>query len=54
MLPKLTMNYGLRFDAVEQFTHESQASPRVNLVWKPLDGHHGAYRLLPLFRAAAV
>jgi outer membrane receptor protein involved in Fe transport len=34
--PKLTLNYGLRFDAVEQFTHESQASPRVNLVWKPV------------------
>jgi outer membrane receptor protein involved in Fe transport len=34
--PKLTLNYGLRFDAVEQFTHESQVSPRINLVWKPL------------------
>jgi outer membrane receptor protein involved in Fe transport len=36
MTPKLTLNYGLRFDAVEQFTHESQVSPRINLVWKPL------------------
>ncbi len=36
IVPKLTLNYGLRFDAVEQFTHESQVSPRVNLVWKPL------------------
>jgi outer membrane receptor protein involved in Fe transport len=36
--PKLTLNYGLRFDAVEQFTHESQVSPRINLVWKPADG----------------
>ena len=34
--PRLTLNYGLRFDAVEQFTHESQVSPRINLVWKPL------------------
>jgi outer membrane receptor protein involved in Fe transport len=33
--PTVTLNYGLRFDAVEQFTHESQVSPRVNLVWKP-------------------
>jgi outer membrane receptor protein involved in Fe transport len=33
--PTVTLNYGLRFDAVEQFTHESQASPRVNVVWKP-------------------
>ncbi|MGD0103378.1 MAG: TonB-dependent receptor [Rhodopila sp.] len=36
IVPKLTLNYGLRFDAVEEFTHESQASPRINLVWKPL------------------
>jgi outer membrane receptor protein involved in Fe transport len=35
---KLTLNYGARFDAVEQFTHESQLSPRINLVWKPLTG----------------
>ena len=34
----LTLNYGLRFDAVEEFTHESQVSPRVNLVWKPVSG----------------
>ena len=34
----LTLNYGLRFDAVAEFTHESQLSPRVNLVWKPIDG----------------
>ncbi len=34
----LTLNYGLRFDAVEQFTHESQVSPRVNLLWKPAEG----------------
>lgn len=35
LTPNLTLNYGLRFDAVEQFTHESQVSPRANLVWKP-------------------
>jgi outer membrane receptor protein involved in Fe transport len=35
---KLTLNYGLRFDAVEEFTHESQVSPRINLVWKPGEG----------------
>jgi outer membrane receptor protein involved in Fe transport len=38
LLPTVTVNYGLRFDAVEQFTHESQVSPRVNLVWKPANG----------------
>jgi len=37
LTPTLTLNYGLRFDAVEQFTHESQVSPRINLVWKPTD-----------------
>ena len=36
IVPKLTLNYGLRFDAVEEFTHESQVSPRINLVWKPM------------------
>jgi outer membrane receptor protein involved in Fe transport len=36
IVPKLTLNYGLRFDAVEEFTHESQVSPRINLVWKPV------------------
>ncbi len=38
LTPTLTLNYGLRFDAVEQFTHESQISPRINLVWKPAKG----------------
>ena len=36
--PSLTLNFGLRFDAVDQFTHENQVSPRVNLVWKPAGG----------------
>ncbi len=36
LLPTLTLNYGARFDAVEEFTHESQLSPRANLVWKPV------------------
>ena len=36
LLPALTLNYGARFDAVEEFTHESQVSPRANLVWKPV------------------
>jgi len=38
LTPTLTLNYGLRLDAVEEFTHESQISPRINLVWKPMDG----------------
>ncbi|HET6605685.1 MAG TPA: TonB-dependent receptor [Rhodopila sp.] len=31
----LTLNVGLRFDGVAEFTQETQLSPRVNLVWKP-------------------
>jgi outer membrane receptor protein involved in Fe transport len=34
----LTLNYGGRFDWVDEYTHESQASPRVNLVWTPRPG----------------
>lgn len=37
LLPSLTLNYGARFDAVDEYTHESQLSPRVNLVWKADD-----------------
>ena len=32
---KLTLNYGARYDVVRAYTHESQLSPRVNLVWQP-------------------
>lgn len=34
----LTVNYGLRYDRFEGFLTEDQVSPRLNLVWKPLDG----------------
>ncbi len=34
ILPKVTINYGLRWDTVQEFTHESQVSPRVNMVWQ--------------------
>jgi outer membrane receptor protein involved in Fe transport len=34
----VTLNYGLRFDALDAFRRENQLSPRVNLVWKPMDG----------------
>ncbi len=30
----LTLNYGGRFDDVDAYDHENQASPRVNLVWQ--------------------
>jgi outer membrane receptor protein involved in Fe transport len=35
ILPAVTLNAGLRFDAVQEFTQEDQVSPRINLVWKP-------------------
>ena len=38
LLPELTLNYGLRFDAVDAFRREHQLSPRVNLVWTPREG----------------
>ncbi|MFL5296442.1 MAG: TonB-dependent receptor [Phenylobacterium sp.] len=34
----LTVNYGLRFDALEAFRSENQLSPRVNMTWIPLEG----------------
>lgn len=38
IFPKLTLNYGARFDIFyASFDHENQPSPRVNLVYKPND-----------------
>lgn len=37
ILPKVTINGGLRFDGVAEFTTETQVSPRLNVVWKPTD-----------------
>jgi outer membrane receptor protein involved in Fe transport len=35
VLPKLTVNYGGRFDLLNAYTNASQFSPRLNTVWKP-------------------
>ncbi len=32
ILPKVTINYGARADVVDEYTHEAQLSPRVNVV----------------------
>src|ERR1700681_2996537 len=32
--PRLTVNYGARFDHVAAFTNEHQVSPRINALWK--------------------
>ncbi|AHJ63170.2 TonB dependent receptor [Granulibacter bethesdensis] len=37
ILPRVTINYGARFDVVDEYTHENQLSPRVNIVWMPTD-----------------
>ncbi|QOF95550.1 TonB-dependent receptor [Novacetimonas hansenii] len=34
----LTINYGLRFDGVDEYTHSKQVSPRLNIVWQPWRG----------------
>ncbi len=45
ILPMVTVNGGLRFDDVDQFTHEHQISPRLNVVWKatPSTTVHAGY-----------
>lgn len=35
---KLTLNFGLRFDQMWQYVNANQLSPRINLVYKPIDG----------------
>jgi outer membrane receptor protein involved in Fe transport len=37
ILDTVTINYGLRFDAVSGITQENQLSPRLNVVWEPTD-----------------
>jgi outer membrane receptor protein involved in Fe transport len=45
LLSDLTLNYGLRFDHLSAYTSGHQLSPRLNAVWKPMDGMtvHGGY-----------
>lgn len=37
VLPEVTLNFGVRYDEYQAFSHGSQISPRANAVWKPLD-----------------
>jgi outer membrane receptor protein involved in Fe transport len=49
LAPTFTLNYGLRFDNFTAFTHANQLSPRLNIVWKPLEDttvHAGYSRYL--------
>ncbi len=44
-LSSVTINYGLRFDHYNAYSSGSQVSPRLNVVWEPLDGttFHAGY-----------
>jgi hypothetical protein len=37
IVPGVTVNFGGRFDLIDEFTHENQISPRINVVWEPTD-----------------
>jgi outer membrane receptor protein involved in Fe transport len=37
LLPQVTVNFGARFDGIDSFVDENQASPRVNAIYKPTD-----------------
>ena len=45
ILPRVTINYGARFDQVNEYTNENQVSPRINVVWRATDSTtlHGGY-----------
>ena len=38
VVPTVTVNFGVRFDAINGATQENQFSPRVNVVWQPDPG----------------
>ena len=62
LFPRLTINYGGRADRVDTVTHADQLSPRINVVWRPIDAttlHVGYARYFTpppfeLFSAASV
>jgi outer membrane receptor protein involved in Fe transport len=37
IIPRVTLNFGARFDQFTEFVSERQLSPRANLVWQPTD-----------------
>ena len=48
IIPTLTVNYGVRFDVVDQFVVGNQLSPRLNTVWQatPTTALHAGYARL--------
>ncbi|WP_230481072.1 TonB-dependent receptor [Sphingomonas sp. Leaf21] len=58
LLPKLTLNYGARYDLYNGYRREGQLSPRVNLVWQPdgvytLHAGYSRYFVPPPFELVA-
>ena len=53
IVPTVTVNFGLRFDAINGATQENQFSPRINVVWQPNPNVHLPRRLFALLHAAA-
>ena len=54
LLPHVIVNYGARFDVVDEYTHENQFSPRINVVWEAtrtttLHGGYSRYFVPPPF-----
>ena len=45
ILPTVTINFGARFDVVDEYDHENQLSPRINVVWQatPTTTVHAGY-----------
>lgn len=37
ILPTVTVNFGARFDLIDEYAHDRQLSPRINVVWQPTD-----------------
>ncbi len=45
LIPTLTVNYGVRYDVVDEYAHDRDASPRLNVVWNATSETtlHGGY-----------
>jgi TonB-dependent receptor-like protein len=35
IVPTVTVNYGARFDIIDEYAHDHMLSPRINVVWEP-------------------
>jgi len=53
IVPTVTVNFGVRFDAINASTQENQFSPRVNVVWRPSETFTARIGYSRYFTAAA-